>query len=107
MKLISFITASIILLGVVQAAETVKGQKMELPPACKVLMKEILETQQLLGELAKENGKVPVSVTNEQKEYLANLMALFDRAKGGDKMDVQDELYSLTLKSSAAGGGFY
>ena len=34
-------------------------------------------------------------------------MALYARAKGGEELDVEDELYSLAFKSSAAGGGYY
>ena len=101
MKIVSFMLASIMLIGSVQAAQD-SQERVELNPSCKLLMRKIQETNHFLEDLTKENGKVPVATKNEIQERLAALMALYDRAKGGEEMNVRDELYSLNLKSSAA-----
>jgi hypothetical protein len=93
-------------IGVVQASQELE-ERVELNSSCQLLMRKIQETNHFLEELNQEKGRVPVATKNETQERLAALMQLYDRAKGGESMNVRDELYSLNLKSSAAAAYTY
>lgn len=102
MRLINLFIAGMLLFGTAHAAQKV-DEDAKSSPACKLLMRKIQETNEHIQDLSRENGKVPVATKNEAQERLAVLMALYDRAKGGGDINVKDELYSYTLRSTAAG----
>lgn len=73
-------------------------EEKEKNPNCRIIFQEIEEANKTLKDYESRNGQIPEGTKNTYREYLRDLVNLYEQAKDNENLNVSEKLFYITRK---------